>query len=364
MGWAKQLPDGRWRAFESEGSGGERLRANATGRTRTEARQRAAIKITQKRKEATLEPHTLTLAAYLKRWIEHLKTQRRSAKSLARYESICDALPPKLSKCTLKDLRPVHIQTWLDKCAAAEAPATTRKRYTVLHSALSRAVAWHLLLENPMQGVSAPVLHREEATALSEKQTAELLQKIKGTRAGTIATVAATTGLRRGELLALRWRDVDAKKGIITVARALDEGKDGVKAKAPKSGKPRKVPMMAATAAALEQHRKDQATERLKAKVWHDHGLVFPDVRGDLWRPSAFGMYWRRLETGVKFHELRHTYATLSLRAGVKVNVVSRILGHSSPVITMTIYAHVLDDADADAVERLESSLGKTLAAT
>lgn len=370
VGWTTQLDDGRWRAFESEGSGPRRVQANAIRDTRKAARTAAKAKLEKKLREASLEPHRLTLAQFLKRWCEHRATRSDSAKELARESSICEALPVKLARRKLSEVRTIHLQKYLDDAAKDEAAATTRKRYTTLHSAMAKAVAWHLLLENPMAAVEPPPLEEQEATALSEQESAELLRGLAGSRAFAPATVAVTCGLRRGEVLALRWADVDFTASTLTVAYTVDEGTaaTGMKTKRPKGRKGqrkriRKVTMMAATVAALKAHRKEQAAEKLAAKVWHERGLVFPNRRGDLWRPSAFGMYWSRQAAteGVTFHQLRHTFATSALRAGVPVNHVAQLLGHSSPIITLRVYAHVLDDAPSSAVALLESSLGAAL---
>lgn len=367
MGWTKQLPDGRWRAFESEGTGVDRIQANATRRLKRDAAAAARDRLARKlRAAAELDPQKLTLKAYLKRWMAHLRTQGRSGKSLARYEAICDALPARLSGRLLTQLRPLHLQRWLDDCAKEDAPATVRKRYAVIHAALAQAVAWRLLSENPMDAVRRPRLERPETKALDEKQTADLLTALQGTRYWAPALIAATTGLRRGELLALRWRDVDLKAGTLRVTRAADEVVgEPIVFKRTKTGKGRTVTLMDAAVMCLKQHRKQQAAEKLAAKVWSDHGLVFPSSRGEPWRPSTFSVHWARLEAvkaaGIRFHDLRHTHATLMLRAGVPVDAVGKRLGHASPVVTMQVYAHVLEDADSAAVERLEKGLGAAL---
>jgi integrase len=367
MGSTVQLPDGRWRAFESVGSGPSRVTANATRTTKRAAQAAARSRLATKLEEAAaLEPHTLTVKAYLVRWIAHLKTQGRSGKSVARYESICDALPKTLSRRLLADLRPLHLQHWLDD--TDKAPATVRKHYAVIHAALAQAVTWRLLESNPMGAVKRPRLERSDTTALNEQQTADLLTALQGTRFWAPALLAATTGMRRGELLALRWRDVDLEAAELRVTRSADEvpGK-AVAFKRTKTGKGRSVALMAATVTCLKAHHKQQAAEKLAAKVWHDRGLVFPNRHGDPWRPSTFSVLWGRqaavATAGVRFHDLRHTHATLLLRAGVPVDAVSKRLGHATPVVTMQVYAHVLEDADAAAVARLEEGLGTALAA-
>ena len=363
MGWCQSLPDGRWRAYESEGSGSERVRANAIGATRSAAVKAARKKLSAKVADSRLEPHKLTLAAYLEHWVKHQKTQKHSAKGMARDEGICKALPASLSRRRLLELKPLPLQQWLDACALAEAPATTRRRYTTLHSALQRAVVWRLIAENPMNAVTQPPLLPRHTTALDEAGAAALIAKVAGTRYWAPAMVALTTGLRRGNVLALRWQDVDLVAGTVKVRKKFDEvpGEPVHVEHGDKSRKTRTLALMAATVDCLKAHKKQQVAEKLAAKVWREHGYVFPDRHGEAWRPSSFSVGWGRLETGVTFHELRHTQATLLLRAGVPVDAVAKRLGHSSPIVTMTVYAHVLEDADSAAVEKLETGLGAAL---
>ncbi|HAM54327.1 MAG TPA: hypothetical protein DCQ64_02515 [Candidatus Rokubacteria bacterium] len=368
MGWEKLQPDGRWRAYVSEGGRADRLQANAIRETRREARVAAKARLEAKRAAKALEPHTLTLGAYLTTWLDHLETlPGRSRKGLARERGICKALPAGLSRRRLADLRPLHLQRWLDSCAKDDAPATRRKRYNVTHSALTQAVAWRLLAENPLDVVKPPPVPPSEVTALDEATTAALLAETDGSRYAAAALVAVTTGLRRGELLALRWRDVDLDAATLRVARSADEeaGKPVV-FKAPKTGKGRTIGLMAATVAALRRHKATQAAERLAAKRWVEHGLVFPNTHGEPWRPSTFSVGWGRLMAAhkreLRFHDLRHTHATLLLRAGTPVDSVAKRLGHASAMTTIRVYSHVLEDADASAVDRLESGLGVVLA--
>jgi len=375
MGWVKQLPDGRWRAFESEGSGAERLQANAIRRTRREAVAAARDIIAEKRRLAgTLEPHKLTLAGYLKHWISHRATKSRSDKSHDRYESVCNQVPKSLGSKRLLDVKPLALQRYIDGFDGKEERATTRKRYNVLHAAFEQAVAWRLIPENPMASVTAPPVDHHEMAALDEKELVKLLRGING-RYEVPSLVDGTTGLRRGELLALGWSYIDLDEATMRIWRTVDE-KPGAPPRIREYLKThhsrRTIALMPATVAALREHKKAQAAERLAAKVWHDHGLVFPDRKGEIWRPSTFSVGWGRLEAvkakrkeldkQLRFHDLRHTHATQLLRAGVKVDAVSKRLGHASPVITMTVYAHVLEDEDAAAVERLEAGLGAALA--
>jgi integrase len=361
-----QLPDGRWRAFESSGTGVERLRASATGKTRKQARAFALAKLTKKRNEAGLEPHLLTLGAYLDRWLDHMAHDRASAHTIRVYRSIVGNLPKRLAQTRLGDVRPLAIQAALDAHAeSGAAPATVRKEYNLLHAALRQAVRWRLLATNPTDDVNPPARTRTEMQALDEAEAGQLLKRLDGTRYAVPALLAVTTGLRRGELLALRWSDVDFEGATLRVTRSAEWSDGKVAFKEPKTpGSKRQVALMAATVQALADHKRRQTEERLAdGPEWRrSHNLVFPAAHGRPWHPATFSGGWYRLRTGVRFHDLRHTHATILLRCGTPVDAVAKRLGHATPTITLQTYAHVLEDADAAAVARLEDALGAVLA--
>jgi integrase len=322
--------------------------------TRAEARREGARLDRELERLSFLEPHKLTLGAYLDRWIAHLATQAVAGHTVANYESAVKRLSRRLSRVRLAELRPLALQEWLDAQQEHYAVGTVRKDYAVLHAALAQAVDWRLLSASPMDGVKKPPPAHLEMHALSEQEAAELIESLAGSPYQVPALVAVTTGLRRGELLALKWRDIS--EGVISVNRALDEAHGEVTVKQPKSqaGK-RRFGIMALTLDALKAHKAQQARARLADPQWHDQGLVFPAAHGSLWRPTSFSSGWARLKTGVRFHDLRHTAATALLRAGVPVDVAAKRLGHT-PTMLLTTYAHVLEDADAAAVARLEES--------
>jgi integrase len=161
--------------------------------------------------------------------------------------------------------------------------------------------------------------------------------------------VAVTTGMRAGELLRLTWDDVDLDAATLQVRRSKGKGRHSP------------ITLMVATVDCLREHRRAQAAERLAAKTWHDNDLVFPARNGAAWQQSTFSGGWARLGMGVRFHDLRHSHATQLLRAGVRLDAVSKRLGHASSAITAEVYSHVLADDDPLAVERLEASLGAAL---
>jgi integrase len=200
--------------------------------------------------------------------------------------------------------------------------------------------------------------------ALDEDETASLLSLLGESRLYMPVMLAVTTGLRRGELLALRWANIDLATGTITVVQSLEQTKEGLRFKSPKTHRSRRsIALPAITVEALRSHRVNQAKERLSlGPVYVDHDLVCPRPGGAPWPPdmfsTAFAAFVRR--SGMKpfrFHDLRHSHASHLLRAGVHPKIVSERLGHSTVGITLDTYSHVLPGMQKDAVRLLDAAL-------
>jgi integrase len=205
--------------------------------------------------------------------------------------------------------------------------------------------------------------------ALSHEQASRLIAAAKGTRDEALIVVALKTGMRQGELAALRWEDIEfgedgaagegRAKPQITVRRSADtRGKPRVSTT--KTGEERLVGIGPRTVATLSAHRARQREERMAAQSWEDPGLVFPDAKGKIRRRESAVRSLRRLlkEAGlpaeVRFHDLRHTAGTLAIRQGQSITVVSKMLGHADPAMTLRRYAHVLDDMREDAARAMD----------
>ena len=173
-------------------------------------------------------------------------------------------------------------------------------------------------------------------------------------------TLALRTGLRQGELAALRWEDlVLSERGSVTVRRSADT-RTRTRISTTKTGEERRVGIGARTAAVLKAHKRRQLEERMVALSWQDPGLVFPNTKGKVRRRDSVMRSLRRLlaEAGlpaeVRFHDLRHTAATLAIKQGIPVPTVSKMLGHSDPAMTLRRYAHVLDEMRDDAARAMD----------
>lgn len=209
-----------------------------------------------------------------------------------------------------------------------------------------------------------PSRRRPEMQAWSEVDAGRFLASVAADRAYPLWRVALTTGMRRGELCGLRWCDVDLGRRTITVAstRVVAQGVE-VGTPKTKAGE-RVISIDAETAAVVSAWRKTQAEERLLVGAgWRDHGLVFVDPVGEPPHPETVTRWWREAvaKAGVppiRLHDARHTAATIMLRSGVPVKVVTQRLGHADVAVTMRVYQHVTAQDDADAADALGRALG------
>ena len=218
------------------------------------------------------------------------------------------------------------------------------------------------------EAVTPPKPQETEIEILNNGELARLLQEARPTRSFPAILLAATTGMRRGEVLAVRWRDLDLDDAVLTVNQAVEETKAGVRLKSPKTKRSRRnITLPALTVEELRRHKVRQLEERMKLGLGRDHdGLVFTDLEGGLVRSrnltKEFGRIVKR--TGLRpvtFHGLRHSHITTLLDEGVNPKVVSERAGHASVAITLQIYGHVIPNMQADAAARVDAALRGTL---
>jgi integrase len=233
-----------------------------------------------------------------------------------------------------------------------------------LHKALKQAVHDGLVPRNVTEAVKAPRQCRKEIPTLTREQVRIFLNSAKGDRLEALYLLAIHTGLRQGELLGLKWSDIDLDRGTLQVRRILSAAKEGPRFTTPKSNQGRSVRLTAQAVQASRDHRKRQVQERLKhAGFWKDHGLVFTTLVGTpLNRHNVFSRSFKPLLPRAElpdmpFHALRHSFATLMLTSGEHPKVVQEMMGHSGIRVTMDFYSHVLPDMQKEAVNRLGAML-------
>jgi len=227
------------------------------------------------------------------------------------------------------------------------------------------AVRKRLISVNPMSMVeNVPKFEEKEVEVLDEQQLNTLLRSLKGTMLYMPSLLAASTGMRRGEVLALRWRDIDFGKQTLTVAQSIEETRAGLRFKEPKtkSGR-RQIALPESVVNALAEHKRDQAERRIALGLGKDENeLVFTTFDGRPRVPRNFTREFTKAVAAtdlpqITFHGLRHTHITHLLKAGVPVKVVSERAGHANISITLQTYAHVMPGMQEDAAALIEQSL-------
>ncbi|MEJ7816497.1 MAG: site-specific integrase [Rubrobacter sp.] len=309
----------------------------------------------------------ISVEEYLNRWLSDSVRDTVRQRTYERYESLVRVhIVPSIGRVKLKALTPAHLRRlYRERLDAGLAPRTVLHVHRTLSKALKQATDDGLIPRNAAGPVKPPRPRREEIRPLDPEQVRALFEAAAGDRLEALYVMAVTTGMRRGELLGLRWEDVNLEAGMLQVRRTLSEPKGGYIFEAPKSGKGRSVRLTRKATMALREHRKRQLEDRMqKAGYWQDHGLVFPSTigtptsGGNLSRAFKAALERAGLPNSTRFHDLRHTCATLLLRQGVNPKYVQELLGHADISLTLNVYSHVLPDMGGAAAGAMDAALG------
>ena len=364
--------DNLWAASITVDSAQGRKRKYFYGKTRKEVQEKLAAAAHDRQQGTIVTAPNQTLEQFLADWLEN--TQRRSVKprTYERYEEVVRLhIVPVLGKHQLQKLTPQHLRSFYTKKQdEGLSPTTVTHFHNVLHKALKDAMRWGLVARNVCELVSPPRKVRFEIQPLTLDQVHSLLDAAKGHYMEAIFNLALATGMRRGELMGLKWQDIDFAKGTLQVRRILSRvpsklpGKGYVEAE-PKTQKSRRSLVIAPFALeALKQHRIRQLEAKLKAgAVWEDHDYVFCTSIGTHLNPTRDILDQLKIllkKAGlpdIRFHDLRHSAATLLLSAGVHPKVVQEILGHSQISMTLDVYSHVLPTMQLEAINKLNEAI-------
>jgi integrase len=308
----------------------------------------------------------LTTEEYLGRWLSDSVRDTVRQRTYERYEQLVRVhIVPALGRLKLKNLTPAHVRCFYrSKLDEGLAPRTVEYIHRTLSKALKQAVSDALIPRNAAGSVKPPQPRTEEIRPLDREQARAFLEAVSGDRLEALYVVAITAGLRAGELLGLKWEDVDLEAGMVQVRRTLSEARSGRIFEAPKSGKGRRIRLTRKATQALRGHRKRQLEEKLHlGTIWQENGLVFPSQAGtpiggrNLIRHFKIRLGRAGLPSTFRFHDLRHTCATLLLRQGVHVKFVQELLGHGDVSLTLNTYSHVLPDMGDAAAAAMDEAL-------
>ena len=319
-------------------------------------------------KGLTFDAGNLTVGEWLDCWLRDAVADTVRLVTFDKYEQmIRNHVKPSLGKLKLKTLTPAHVRgLYREKLNAGLSPRTVQYVHVTLNKALKQAVADGLIPRNVCEAVKPPRPQKKEISPLSPEQARRFLEACQGERLEALFVLAVHTGMRQGELLGLHWEDVDLEARTLRVRRSLSRTSKGPILTAPKSTKSRRRIKLTGTGAeVLKRHRAAQSAERLQlGGMWQDRGLVFPNPTGGFLSPDVLTSepLKRPLQRAglpsIRFHDLRHTCATILLSRGVHAKFVQELLGHATISITLDTYSHVLPGMDDGLADAMRDALG------
>jgi integrase len=307
-----------------------------------------------------------TVADYLRRWLQEYVKPNLSPRGFERYESIARVhLIPNLGAIALTQLRPEHLQRqYASKLSSGLSPRSVRYQHVVLHKALQTAMKWGLVARNVADGVDVPHARQAEMQTWDEYELSQFLEIAKDSPYYALFHTALFTGMRRSELLALQWRDIDFHQ--VHVSRSLHQLRDHTYVfTQPKSARSRRtIALSPSSVFILRDHKDRQAGIRAMLGLsLKGDDLVFSTPEGKPLRPNTISRAWTALAARadirvIRLHDARHTHASLMLKQGVHPKIVQERLGHASVQITLDTYSHVapgLQEAAAESFDKLIS---------
>jgi integrase len=337
------------------------------GKTRAVVAEKLTKAMADRNGGLIFDAGNLTVGEYLDSWLSDSVRGTVRPSTFERHEGIIRLhIKPSLGRVGLKKLTPAHVRgLHREKLDAGLAPATVRKIHSTLHKALSQAVSDGIVPRNAAD-VKAPRPTPEEMQPLSEAEARAFLDTARGDRFEPLYMLAISTGLRRGELLGLRWKDVDLERGTLRVGRALvrEAGRHVLGETKTRRGR-RQINLTPRAVSTLKAHCEKQLEEKIKLTGLHrDHGLIFATRVGTPINPenlvnrSFKPLLERASLPEIRFHDLRHTCATLLLGRGVHPKLVQELLGHATIAMTLDTYSHYMPSMGDQAAGAMEDALG------
>lgn len=362
-----QRTDGRWTAVVNLGwENGRRRRKYFYGVTRAEVQEKLVEALRSKQLGLPVAPERQTVAQFLDQWLNDVARPNTRPKTFEQYEyAVRVHLKPDLGRVPLAKLAVQRVQSLLKaKSDAGLSPKTVKHIRDTLRNALNVAVEWDLVARNVAAKAKPPHIEEREVKVFTPDDARHFLKLLQGHRLEALFSTVLCIGLRRGEALGLKWRDVDLEAGTLMVRNSLQRVAGKLRlgeTKTPKSRAAINLPQVAVSA--LYRHRARQEEERVLAgSHWVDSGFIFSTRIGTPLDPrNVLRAFYSIMNNSglprLRFHDLRHCAATLLLVQGVHPRVVMDLLRHTTVSITMNLYSHVIPALRKEAADKMDEIL-------
>ncbi len=372
-GTIRQRPDGRWEARFTVGRDpgtGKQIQRSVYGSTQKEVRQKLAQAVAAIDNGTYTAPCKMTVGQWLDIWQRDYLGGVKPF-TVQNYEkNIRVYIKPALGAIRLQELNAHTVQKFINDMGKpreekpALSPKTVRNAHGVLHKALQQAAKLGYIRFNPADACELPRMERKEIQPLDDEAMSAFIEAVRGHRFEAIYLTMLFTGMRRGEACGLLWDCVDLERGTIRIDKQLQNvpGQPGeYRLISTKNGKGRTITAAASVVKLLKKHRAQQNENRLKAgPLWQDHGFVFCNEVGEHLSPSTVYHDYKRIVASIglpdaRLHDLRHSYAVASLRAGDDVKTVQANMGHHTAAFTLDVYGHVTEEMRQASAARMEA---------
>jgi len=371
-GSIRQRPDGRWEARYTVGRDpgtGKQIQRSVYGSTQKEVRQKLAQAVAAIDSGTYTDPSKMTVGQWLDIWQRDYLGGVKPFTVLNYSQHIKNHIKPAMGAIKLDALNAHTIQSFYNSLGAERdgkpglSPKTVKNIHGVLHKALQQAVKIGYLRFNPADACELPRIEKKEIKPLDDEAMSAFIEAVRGHRFEAIYLTMLFTGIRRGEACGLLWDCVDLERGTIRIDKQLQNipGQPGAyRLASTKNSKGRTITAAASVVKLLRKHRAQQNERRLKAgPLWQDNGYVFCNEVGEHLSPSTVYHEYKRIVASIglpdaRLHDLRHSYAVASLRAGDDIKTVQGNLGHHAAAFTLDVYGHVTEEMKQASADRME----------
>jgi integrase len=370
-GHLRERSPGRWAIVLDvrDPQTGKRIRKwHSFDGTKRQAQVEAAKLIAEAQGRISVDPTRETVAQFIDRFLRDWAALNVSTRTATRYGELLNHVRRHLGDRPLQKLRPADLAAlYATLSRSGMASRTIGHVHSVLFQTLKQAKTWNVVRDNVAESVSPPRVPDRELPSLQPDRARELREALRGKPLYLLASLALETGMRRNELLALRWRDVDLDTGRSRVELSLEETRaHGIRSKSPKTRNGRRtISLPAHIVTELRAHWCQQQEQRLAIGM----GKAAPDspvlatFEGKWQSPNAVTKAWPRAMAAIgmpeiTLHSLRHTHASMLIASGMDILTISRRLGHGSPTITLRVYGHLIHGSDDRAAQIMEAAFG------